>query len=295
MLDYVMKQSSKAAFLIKLLIEELIQTCKKPLRFLDLFDKHNRRKFFNTLNLNYSCLSPWSRLSPKQMVEEGYDRISDQYTGWTKRALKEQRTRCVEALLNTFPEKTDLLDIGCGAGLPSTKMLAQHFKVTGVDISAANINRARLNVLNARFIKADMVELAFAPESFDVVTAFYSIFHIPRSEQAVLLGKIVSWLREGGVIVATLAANSMDAHIEQDWLGVPMYWSSYDGETNKRLFEKAGLKVLKAVNKKEYAFGKWNTFLWIIAQKSETAPTKAGEKSAAFMRLFDETRHGRLE
>ena len=88
-------------------------------------------------------------------------------------------------------------------------MLARHFEVTGVDISRENIKRARLNVLNARFIRSDMIELALSPESFDVVTAFYSVFHLPRSEQPALLGKIFSWLREGGLVVATMAVVAM--------------------------------------------------------------------------------------
>jgi len=278
-----------------MIFRELVKTIKRPSRILDLFNEQKRHHIITALNLDLRYLSPWSRLSPKQMVEEGYDRISDQYSGWTRQAHRGQRARCVGALLNSLPEGMDLLDLGCGAGLPSTKMLAQHFKVTGVDISRVNIDRARLNVLNARFIKSDMVELAFAPDSFDVVTAFYSVFHIPRSEQPVLLGKISSWLREGGLVVATMAANSMDSYIDQDWLGAPMYWSSFDGETNRRLFEEAGLEVLKVSNEEEYVFGKSNTFLWIVAQKPEMAPTRAANRHASFMRQFDVTRHGGLE
>jgi 2-polyprenyl-3-methyl-5-hydroxy-6-metoxy-1,4-benzoquinol methylase len=290
-----MSQRSKAAFLGKLMFRETVQTIKRPSRIFELLDEQKRLDIYCALNLNFKYLSPWSRLSPKQIVEDGYDRVSDQYTGWTSRAHKEQRDRCVGALLNSSPEGLKLLDLGCGTGLPSTKMLARHFEVTGVDISRENIKRARLNVLNARFIRSDMIELALSPESFDLVTAFYSVFHLPRSEQPVLLGKIFSWLREGGLVVATMAATSIDSHIEKDWLGAPMYWSSFDGETNKRLFEGAGFEVLGGLNQKEYAFGKSNTFLWIVAQKPEMAPTRAAKRNADFMRLFNDNRPGGLE
>ena len=41
---------------------------------------------------------------------------------------------------------------------------------------------ARENAPRARFVRADMTEVDFAPESFDAVVAFYSIIHVPRDE-----------------------------------------------------------------------------------------------------------------
>jgi SAM-dependent methyltransferase len=257
-------------------------------KFYQPFQRHNLRSFFNKLRLTMKYRSPWSQASPKQMVEEGYDRVADQYADWTCRAEKVLRAKLVDALLESFPDNTALLDLGCGTGLPSTKRLAERFKVTGVDISSENISRAELNVSNARFIKADMVQLDFPPESFDVVTAFYSIFHVPRSEQPVLLAKIAAWLRGNGFIIATLGANAMASYFERNWLGVPMFWSSFDCETNKCLFENAGLNILKAIKVKEKAFDKWNTFLWIAAQKPGVDFGNARNGNSAFIRFLND-------
>ena len=133
-----------------------------------------------------------------------------------------------------------------------------------------------------------MVQLDFPFENFDIVTAFYSIFHIPRSEQPMLLKKIASWLRNDGVVVATFGANSLDAYFEPNWLGVPMFWSSFGCETNKSLFKNAGLNVLKAIKVKEKAFDKWNTFLWIVAQKPGGADGNVNTSGSAFIRLLDD-------
>ncbi|KAJ7866761.1 hypothetical protein B0H14DRAFT_3592237 [Mycena olivaceomarginata] len=44
-----------------------------------------------------------------------------------------------------------------------------------------------------------MLALAFAPESFHAVLGFYSIFHLPKEEQAALMfEKIRGWLKPGG-------------------------------------------------------------------------------------------------
>ena len=46
-----------------------------------------------------------------------------------------------------------------------------------------------------------------------------------------------------------------------------MYWSNFDSETNQRLVEEAGLKVISAKEETADEFGKPVTFLWVVAQK----------------------------
>ena len=76
-----------------------------------------------------------------------------------------------------------MLDLGCGAGVPVTRWLADRgFAVTGVDVSAKQLELARTYVPEGTFIKADMTEVVFGPESFDAVVAFHSIIHVPRTE-----------------------------------------------------------------------------------------------------------------
>src|SRR2546429_8375786 len=93
------------------------------------------------------------------------------------------------------PQGAHVLDLGCGMGVPTTATLAQHFTVTGVDISAHQIELARQKVPQATFIQSDISLLDFPPRSFDAVVAFYSLFCLPRAELFPLLQKIASWLR----------------------------------------------------------------------------------------------------
>jgi SAM-dependent methyltransferase len=152
--------------------------------------------------------------------------------------------------------------------LPTAKVLAQRFKLTGVDISAQWIALARQNIPEARFIKADMTQLDFSPGSFDGIAAFYSIIHVPREEQPRLLRDIASWLRPGGLLVATMGARPMKADID-DYLGAPMYWSSFDGQTNLQIVEEAGLHIISANEETQEEHGQPVTFLWVVAQKPD--------------------------
>jgi SAM-dependent methyltransferase len=162
---------------------------------------------------------------------------------------------------------TRVLELGCGVGVPTTQRLAQRFAVTGVDISAQHIALARRNVPAATCIQADMAALDFPPAGFDAVAACYSIIHVPREEHAALLHDIATWLRPGGLLVAAMGAGSTEAAIEQDWLGVPMFFSHFDGATNRRLVEDAGLRIISAREETADEDGVPVTFLWVVARK----------------------------
>ncbi|HEX3419255.1 MAG TPA: class I SAM-dependent methyltransferase [Stellaceae bacterium] len=55
-----------------------------------------------------------------------------------------------------------MLDLGCGAGVPvALDLIALGFKVSGVDASARQKERARCNVPQAQFIRAEMTTIEF--------------------------------------------------------------------------------------------------------------------------------------
>ena len=78
---------------------------------------------------------------------------------------------------------------------------------------------------------------------------------------------IATWLRPGGLLVATMGAGSTAASVEPDWLGVPMYFSHFDGTTNRRLVEDAGLRIISAREETADEDGVPVTFLWVVARK----------------------------
>jgi len=226
-----------------------------------------RADFFPEIRAMYQRLEAVDALDPKQVVEQGYDRIAERYVEWAQDGRTEERARYTSVLLDELSPGATVLDLGCGAGVPTTQQLAQRFEVTGVDVSARQIALAQQSVPEAQFIQADITQLDFPPASFDAVAAFYSIIHVPRQEQAKLLRDIASWLRPGGLLVATMGAHSMKANFDEDFLGAPMYWSSFDSQTNRRLVKEAGLHIVNAREETAKEFDEPVTFLWIVAQK----------------------------
>lgn len=204
---------------------------------------------------------------PKALVARGYDTIAERYLAWSATVGDNERERYTQLLLDALPAGADVLELGCGAGVPTTKRLAAQFAVTGIDVSPRQIALARRNVANATFAVGDMTALISPPASFDAVCAFYAITHVPRDEHAGLLMKIASWLRPGGLFVASFSNGGTIGEIEDDWLGAPMYFSGYDAETNRRLVREAGFVIERARAETHIEFDRPTTFFWIVARK----------------------------
>src|SRR5205809_4517983 len=97
-------------------------------------------------------------------------------------------------------------------------------------------------------------------------TAFYSISYVPRDEHARLFMKIARWLRPGGLFLASLGALGSEDWTGV-WLGVEMFFSSHDAETNRRLLRESGFELLldEVVTMREPEGEA--TFLWVLAQR----------------------------
>lgn len=211
----------------------------------------------------------------KQLVEHGYDGIAQRYLDIALHSLTQKkpsvRMSYLQKLLERLPAQAQVLELGCGAGVPCTQLLTRQAHVTGVDISAAQIALAQQHVPDATLFQADMTKLAFPPTTFDAVAAFYSIIHLPRTEQAVLITYIADWLRPDGWFLANLGVSNDPGSIEPDWLGATMYWSSYDARTNLELIVQAGFTLVETEIVTEDEDGEPVSFLWILAKKKPMA------------------------
>jgi CTP:molybdopterin cytidylyltransferase MocA/SAM-dependent methyltransferase len=206
------------------------------------------------------------RLEQAAIVARGYDALGSDYIEWNTRIIDPARERMVGELTERLPVGARLLDLGCGAGVLSTKQLAETFDVTGVDVSAVQLETARRNIPRAKFIQGDMASIAFPPQSFDAVIAFYSIIHVPRDQHLGLFQNIARWLRPGGHFLAALSAED-SAPWTGEWLGQEMFFSGFDAATNRRLLTDAAFDLLiddeVEIDEPEGPV----RFLWVLARR----------------------------
>ncbi|HEY6690346.1 MAG TPA: class I SAM-dependent methyltransferase [Rubrobacter sp.] len=202
-------------------------------------------------------------------VESGYDRMAEQYLA-SKDPEDPLALAALEDLASLLPPEAAVLDLGCGAGVPVTRWLADRgFAVTGVDVSARQLELACANVPEGTFLKADMTEAVFEPETFDAVVAFHSIIHVPRTEHPALLKSIHRWLKAGGALLATMTVADYEGR-DDDWegWGAPMVWSHYDENANVAMLRDAGFEIRYAEPRTGGGTGdETETWLWVLARK----------------------------
>jgi SAM-dependent methyltransferase len=147
-------------------------------------------------------------------------------------------------ILGSVPKGSEVLDLGCGCGIPDARLLTDRFRVTGVDISDVQVDRARQLVPDARFVRADMTEVMFSEESFGAVVCLYALIHVPVEEQRPLIDRVFRWLVPGGLF---LVITGEDAYTgtEPNWLGsnAEMFWSHTDAATYQRWLGEAGFEI----------------------------------------------------
>ena len=206
--------------------------------------------------------------SPARIVERGYDEIADSFVEWRDRIVDDPRGWWLEQLVSRLGDGARVLELGCGAGIPDTRLLAERFHVTGVDVSHEQIRRACANVPRADFVVADFTRLELEPASFEAVAAFYSFNHVPRELLPSTYARIHSWLVPDGLFLTALATSDTEWWVGE-WLGTTMFFSSYPPETNRRLLGDAGFELLldELVLTREPEPDGEGTWQWVLARR----------------------------
>jgi ubiquinone/menaquinone biosynthesis C-methylase UbiE len=178
----------------------------------------------------------------KKTVKEGYNAIADRYLA--ERTRDSEDVRLLDDFIEKLPRNAKVLDAGCGAGIAISQMLSEHFDVTGVDFSEAQIELAKKNLPKAKFICQDMTKLDFSQDTFDGICSYYAIIHIPREEHQPLLTNFYRILKSGGFALFCLGAEHLIDDIDENYLGTRMYWSHYDTETYLKMLKDCGFSVI---------------------------------------------------
>ena len=201
---------------------------------------------------------------PKRIVESGYDAIADRFGAWRAGITGSPDEEWLSDLLAKLPEQAAILELGCGQGLAARRIVDAGHRYTGVDISAEQLRHARALVPGAEFRHADLMEIAFDSESVAAVVSLYVFGHLPRAELPTLLERIARGLRPDGYLLATFGRSGAEG-VQDDWLGVPMFFGSYTDDETLALVAVAGLEVERAEVVPIVEPEGPASFLWVLA------------------------------
>jgi SAM-dependent methyltransferase len=138
--------------------------------------------------------------------------MTSPFDGNTCSAPAERSARMCDIVVERAPagRPLDILDVGCGTGVLAGRLAEalDSAMVTGVDISAANIQAAEAQRHGGgsgdriRFLCGDYLGYDFAP--FDVIVTD-GVLHFVRARPADVWAKLARDLRPGGVLVCAMA------------------------------------------------------------------------------------------
>lgn len=119
-------------------------------------------------------------------VAQVYSKLCPVYDVLFGRILQPGR---VAAIARMEGPKANVLEVGVGTGL-NAPLYPAHYQVTGIDISARMLQKARKRLARerlrqVRLVQMDAARLTFADNSFDVVYAPYTISVVPDPVQVV--------------------------------------------------------------------------------------------------------------
>jgi SAM-dependent methyltransferase len=199
------------------------------------------------------------------LVRQGYDRVADRYEKLEVPGREWPRMRWLDRLLEGVPAGAAVLDVGCGNGVPATKRIAEHHQATGVDISEVQIEQARVNVPQARFVQGDLFKVDFE-ESFAAIAAFYVIEHVQREHHAAIFARWHRWLAPGGLLLFTIEPYDEPGRVG-NWLREPMFFSQHDPDVTLALLDRAGFNVIERTIESQFEGDHDVDYLWVLAQR----------------------------
>jgi SAM-dependent methyltransferase len=134
-----------------------------------------------------------------------------------------------------------LLDFGCGNGSFLVRMRAQGWEVTGIDTSAAVVNRIR-RLRGLRLLAGTLPHPDLEPETFDLITMWQALEHV--HDPLAVLREARRLLVPGGMLlvsVPNLAGLSFSG-FGGDWfaLDLPRHLIHFTPGTLRRMLEVAG-------------------------------------------------------
>lgn len=142
----------------------------------------------------------------------------------------------------TFVEnRGKALDVGCGCtGRFIDLLLEEKFTPEGMDVSEKMISLARQRHPEIVFHHKDICT-ADIPETYDFITAWDSIWHVPIDSQENVLKKLIASLNSQGVLIFSCGGLENKAQHTDDYMGQTVYYSTLGINGFLSLFIKLGV------------------------------------------------------
>lgn len=177
----------------------------------------------------------------RRVVRDAYDEMAEDYTDRAGSDSSTEPAEPVRRFRDELDSADELLDAGCGPGGRTLQMAGE--TGVGLDLSREQLSLARETV-TAELVQGDMTALPFATDSFDAITAMYSLIHVPLADHRTVLEEFARVLRAGGTLLVTEGGTEWTGS-NPDWLdsGTEMHWSMAGAEATEEDLRASGFEL----------------------------------------------------
>jgi SAM-dependent methyltransferase len=177
-----------------------------------------------------------------------YDAIAQKYSSQYDDDLSDNPR--IDKFSSYLPDKSFVIDIGCGTGAVTKYIYSKGIEVIGMDLSEEMIKIAKANHPQIEFKVEDIRTLTYPENTFNGIWAGHCLFHLSREDFILSLDKFSEMLKKDGVFGFVM--NEGEGYIElpeplDDNLAIPLTLYSVNELTE--LLEKAGFKVEEIIKK----------------------------------------------
>ncbi|MEM7098983.1 MAG: methyltransferase domain-containing protein [Pseudomonadota bacterium] len=175
-------------------------------------------------------------------VAQSYNQIADRWNGdqFQRSNGITQHERALTFATSQASGKRLALDIGCGcSGRFIDLLLSHNYVVEGLDLAEEMLKLAKQRHPTLTFHQADIC--TWQPQkSYDFITAWDSIWHIPLAEQISTMHKLIGALKPKGIMIFTTGGVDEPSDTTNNAMGVPMYHSAPGLSNLLAAIQKAG-------------------------------------------------------
>ena len=168
---------------------------------------------------------------------------------YQRQALRHIPVAQFNDFMRFLPEKTQVLDIGCGTGRDTAELAKRGLDVVGLDLSSGMINLAKKTHPHLKFIQGNFLDLPFADNSFIGVWGLAALVHLESVAAAKkALAEFQRVLKPGGILFLRVKANLKNNKFEtvKDLQGAGERFFQYFTQAElKKYLQAAGFSLLK--------------------------------------------------
>lgn len=180
----------------------------------------------------------------KKVYEETikvYDSLGKKYLEDSMKVVPIER----ENFLKSIPEKSRILDVGCGGGRDSKVFYQNGHHVVGIDLSKVMLRQARKRVPQARFVCMDVTKVDFPASSFDGIWAEAVLLHLKRTDVPKVLKRFYKILKPGGLIHIYVKRGKGESYVKEELSGwKERFYTYFNKKEIVQTIKDAGFKIV---------------------------------------------------